>query len=82
MYSEGVPIGSHFHYLQKRKCDSSLFLRDDTSNVYIKKLVCRNVSSTPDSCIEYFDGTIVAKGAVDSMRNRIGEWIEYHNTGV
>lgn len=80
VYSDGVAIGSHFHYIQKQRCDSSLFLRDDTSNVYIKKLVCRNIP-VPDSCIEYFDGVIVAKGAVDSVRNRIGIWTEYHNTG-
>lgn len=82
VYSDGVPIGSHYKYKQKMQCDSSLFLRDDTSSVsvYIKKLVCRNVP-VPDSCIEYFDGTIVAKGACDSIRNRIGIWTEYHNTG-
>lgn len=80
VYSDGVAIGSHYHFLQKRRCDSSMFLRDDTSNVYINKLVCRNIA-VPDSCIEYFDGTVIAKGAVDSLRNRIGEWTEYHNTG-
>ncbi len=80
VYSEGVPIGSHFHYIQKKRCDSSAVLRDDTSNVYINKMICRNIA-VPDSCIEYFDGTIVGRGAVDSVRNRIGEWTEYHNTG-
>jgi antitoxin component YwqK of YwqJK toxin-antitoxin module len=83
VYSEGVPIGSHYKYKQKRQCDSSTFLSDDTTNilpVYIKKLVCRNVP-IPDSCIEYVDGTIVAKGACDSVRNRIGLWTEYHNSG-
>lgn len=82
VYSEGVPIGSHYKYKQKMYCDSSIFLRDDTSRVavYIKKLVCRNIP-VPDSCIEYIDGTLVAKGACDSVRNRIGLWTEYHNTG-
>lgn len=82
VYSDGVAIGSHYLYKQKYRCDSSLFLRDDTSKipVYINRLVCRNVP-VPDSCIEYFDGIIVAKGAVDSVRNRVGPWIEYHNSG-
>jgi uncharacterized protein len=80
VYSDGVAIGTHFKYKQKNQCDSSLFLRDDSTNIYINKLVCRNVP-VPDSCIEYFDGTVVAKGAVDSLRNRIGLWYEYHNTG-
>jgi antitoxin component YwqK of YwqJK toxin-antitoxin module len=35
----------------------------------------------PDSAIEYFDGVVVARGAVDSLRNRIGIWSEFHNTG-
>lgn len=80
VYSDGIPIGTHFTYKQKYQCDSSLFLRDDTSNIYIKKLICRNVP-VPDSCIEYFDGVVVAKGKVDSARNRIGIWTEYHHTG-
>lgn len=82
VYSDGVPIGSHYKYKQKYQCDSSIFLRDDTSRVavYVNRLVCRNVP-VPDSCIEYFDGTVVAKGKVDSVRNRIGIWTEYHHTG-
>lgn len=82
VYSEGVPIGSHYKYKQKMYCDSSIFLRDDTSRVpvYIKKLICRNIP-VPDSCMEYIDGTLIAKGATDSIRNRIGVWTEYHNTG-
>jgi uncharacterized protein len=86
VYSEGVAIGTHYKYKQKYQCDSSLILKDDsttTSNsepVYINKLICRNVS-VPDSAIEYFDGTVVARGAVDSVRNRIGIWSEFHNTG-
>jgi antitoxin component YwqK of YwqJK toxin-antitoxin module len=86
VYSDGVAIGTHFKYKQKYQCDSSLILKDDTSNtslsnpVYINKLVCRNVPM-PDSAIEYFDGTVTARGAVDSLRNRIGIWSEFHNTG-
>ncbi len=83
VYLEGVPIGSHYKYKQKIQCDSSTFLSDDTTNlvpVYVKKLICRNVP-IPDSCIEYVDGTIIAKGACDSVRNRISTWTEYHNTG-
>ncbi|MBX3163387.1 MAG: hypothetical protein KF900_02815 [Bacteroidetes bacterium] len=86
VYLDGTPIGSHYKYIQKMRCDSSLFLKDDSTAkriedfVYIKRLVCRNVPM-PDSCIEYFDGTVVARGAVDSVRNRIGIWEEFHNTG-
>lgn len=80
VYSDSVAIGTHYKYIQKRRCDSSLFRRDDTSDVFIKRIFCRNVP-VPDSAIEYFDGTVVAQGAVDSLRNRIGVWTEYHNTG-
>ncbi|MCE3227405.1 MAG: hypothetical protein K0S32_1956 [Bacteroidetes bacterium] len=83
VYSDGVAIGSHFTYKQKKQCDTSDVLKDDTTTtnqVYVKMLVCRNVP-VPDSCIEYFDGVIIAKGKVDSARNRIGIWSEYHHTG-
>jgi antitoxin component YwqK of YwqJK toxin-antitoxin module len=80
VYSDGVAIGTHYKYIQKRRCDSSLFRRDDTTDIYVNRMVCRNVP-VPDSAIEYFDGVIVAKGAVDSVRNRIGLWNEYHHTG-
>lgn len=83
VYSEGVAIGTHFKYIQKLRCDSSLFLKEDSTNnapVYINKMVCRNVP-IPDSAIEYFDGTVVARGAVDSIRQRIGIWSEFHTTG-
>ena len=80
VYSDGIAIGTHYKYIQKRRCDSSLIKRDDTTDIYIRHLVCRNVP-IPDSAIEYFDGTIIAKGAVDSIRNRVGVWTEYHNTG-
>jgi hypothetical protein len=43
-------------------------------------MVCR-LEPIPDSAIEYFDGTVIARGAVDSIRKRIGIWHEYHNTG-
>jgi uncharacterized protein len=80
VYSDSLPIGTHYKYVKKMRCDSSLFKRDDTTDIYIRRLVYRNVP-IPDSAIEYFDGTLVAKGAVDSLRNRIGIWTEYHNTG-
>ena len=86
VYNDGVPIGTHFKYKQKYQCDSSLILKDDsttkfnTEPVYVNRLICRNVP-VPDSAIEYFDGIVVAKGAVDSVRNRIGIWSEFHNTG-
>jgi uncharacterized protein len=82
VYSDGLPVGTHYRYKQKRRCDSSAFLRDDSSRVpvYINRLVCRNVPM-PDSAIEYFDGVLIAKGAVDTIRNRIGLWHEYHHTG-
>jgi antitoxin component YwqK of YwqJK toxin-antitoxin module len=82
VYSDGVPIGTHYTYKQKYQCDSSLFLRDDTARipVYVNRLVCRNVP-VPDSCIEYFDGVVIARGKVDSVRNRIGIWSEFHHTG-
>jgi uncharacterized protein len=80
VYADGMPIGTHYRYKQKWRCDSSLFRRDDTTDIFIKRLVCRNVP-IPDSAIEYFDGIVVAKGRVDSLRNRIGLWTEYHNTG-
>jgi uncharacterized protein len=80
VYSDGEAIGTHYKYIQKRQCDSSLFRRDDTTNIFIKRMVCRNVP-VPDSAIEYFNGIIVGRGAVDSLRNRQGLWLEYHNTG-
>lgn len=80
VYSEGEPIGTHYHYIQKLRCDSSLFRRDDTSDVFIRRSFCRNVP-IPDSAVEYFNGIIIAKGAVDSVRNRVGVWSEYHYTG-
>ncbi len=80
VYSDGLAIGTHYRYIQKRQCDSSLFRRDDTSDVFIKRMVCRNVP-VPDSAIEYFEGIVVARGAVDSLRNRQGAWIEFHHTG-
>jgi antitoxin component YwqK of YwqJK toxin-antitoxin module len=84
VYSDGVAIGSHYKYKQKWQCDSSLFLKHDSAgnslDVYENRLICRNIP-VPDSCIEYFDGTVVARGACDSVRNRIGIWSEFHHTG-
>jgi antitoxin component YwqK of YwqJK toxin-antitoxin module len=83
VYSDGVAIGTHFKYKKKYQCDSSLFLKHDSSGNsigYENRMICRNVP-IPDSCIEFFDGIVVAKGAVDSVRNRIGTWTEFHNTG-
>lgn len=80
VYSDGVAIGTHYKYIQKRRCDSSLFRRDDTTDIFVNRMVCRNIP-VPDSAIDYFDGTVVARGAVDSIRNRIGIWFEYHHTG-
>jgi len=79
VYDEGMPIGTHYHYRPVRICDSVIFYNDSVGGFY-KRLVCRNYPM-PDSAIEYFNGNIIAQGAVDSTRNRIGKWIEYHATG-
>lgn len=79
-YINGMPVGTHYHYKQKYICDSLPVARDDTSDVMIKKLICRN-RPVPDSAIIYEEGIRTAYGAVDSIRNRIGIWTEYHNTG-
>jgi antitoxin component YwqK of YwqJK toxin-antitoxin module len=79
-YINGMPVGTHFHYRQKYVCDSLPVARDDTSDVMIKKYVCRN-QAVPDSAIVYLEGIKTDYGAVDSLRNRIGIWTEYHNSG-
>lgn len=79
-YINDMPVGTHYHYRQKYECDSLPVARDDTSDVMIKKLVCRN-KAIPDSAITFLEGIKIEYGAVDSMRNRIGIWNEYHNTG-
>ena len=79
-YINGMPVGTHYHYRQKYVCDSLPIARDDTSDVMIKKYVCRN-RAIPDSAITFNEGIKIEYGAVDSMRNRIGVWSEYHNTG-
>ena len=79
-YINGMPVGTHFHYRQKYMCDSLPVARDDTSDVMIKKYVCRN-RAVPDSAIIYEEGIKVSYGAVDSLRNKIGIWSEYHNSG-
>ncbi|MCU0359283.1 MAG: hypothetical protein MUF75_00990 [Bacteroidia bacterium] len=80
VYVDGLAIGTHYKYIKKLRCDSTVYLKDDSNMVYARRLVCKN-TPIPDSAIEYFDGVIVASGAVDSIRNRIGVWNEYHNTG-
>lgn len=79
-YANGYAVGTHYHYKQKFQCDSLLYKRDDSTDVWIKKWVCRNVP-VPDTAIVYNEGIIIEKGPVDSVRNRIGIWNEYHNTG-
>ncbi len=79
-YINGMPVGTHYHYRQKYVCDSLPINRDDTSDVMIKKYVCRN-HAIPDSAIIYLEGIKTDYGAVDSLRNRIGIWTEFHNTG-
>lgn len=79
-YANGYAVGTHYHYKQKFQCDSLLYKRDDSTDVWIKKWVCRNVP-VPDTAIVYNEGTIIEKGPVDSVRNRIGIWNEFHNTG-
>lgn len=79
-YINGMPVGTHFHYKQKYICDSLPVARDDTSDVMIKVQICRN-RAVPDSAIVYNEGIKTDYGAVDSLRNRVGIWTEYHNTG-
>ncbi|MGE0567920.1 MAG: toxin-antitoxin system YwqK family antitoxin [Bacteroidia bacterium] len=79
VYDDGVPIGSHYHYKQEYKCDSIEYYNDSIGGFY-KKWICRTYS-IPDSLIEYDEGVLIAKGAVDKDRNKIGEWVEYHNSG-
>ncbi len=79
-YINGMPVGTHYHYRQKYICDSLPTARDDTSDVMIKKYVCRN-RAIPDSAIIYLEGIKTDYGAVDSMRNKIGIWTEFHNSG-
>jgi uncharacterized protein len=80
VYSDGVAIGTHYKYIRKLRCDSTVYLKDDSLMIYGRRLICKNVP-IPDSAIEYFDGIVVAFGAVDSLRNRIGIWQEFHHTG-
>jgi uncharacterized protein len=79
-YINGMPVGTHYHYRQKYVCDSLPIARDDTSDVMIKKFVCRN-RAVPDSAIIYLEGIKTDYGAVDSMRHKIGIWTEFHNSG-
>ena len=79
-YINGMPVGTHYHYKLKYMCDSLPVARDDTSDVMVKKQVCKN-RPVPDSAIVYNEGIKTDYGAVDSLRNRVGIWTEYHNTG-
>lgn len=79
-YINGMPVGTHYHYRQKYICDSLPVARDDTSDVMIMKLICRN-RAIPDSAIIYEEGVKLSYGAVDSLRNKINIWTEYHNSG-
>lgn len=79
-YINSKPVGIHYHYIPKLVCDSLPVSRDDTSDVMIKKYICRN-RPVPDSAIVFDNGFKLEYGAVDSMRNRIGIWTEYHQTG-
>ncbi len=80
VYVDGEAIGTHYKYIKKLRCDSSVYLMDDSNMVYGRRLVCKNIP-VPDSAIEYFDGVVAAFGAVDSLRNRVGIWKEFHFTG-
>lgn len=79
-YINNMPMGTHYHYKQRYTCDSLPIRRDDTSDVMIKKQICRN-RPIPDSAIIYNEGIKTEYGAVDSMRNRTGIWSEFYNTG-
>jgi antitoxin component YwqK of YwqJK toxin-antitoxin module len=79
VYDEGVAIGTHYKYKPGRICDSVEYY-NDSLKYFHKKWICSNYA-IPDSAIEYFNGIVVARGAVDSARNRIGKWVEFHNTG-
>lgn len=79
-YANGYAVGIHYHYKQKFQCDSLLYRRDDSTDVWIKKWVCRNIAE-PDSAIVYNEGTVIERGPVDSLRERKDIWTEYHNTG-
>lgn len=79
-YANGYAVGTHYKYKKKFQCDSLLYKRDDSTDVWIKKWVCRNIP-VPDSAITYNEGIIIERGPVDSLRNKIGIWMEYHNTG-
>lgn len=79
-YINELPVGIHYHYKQKYVCDSLPVARDDTSTVMIKKKICLN-RALPDSAIMFNEGFKVEYGPVDSLRNKIGVWIEYHTSG-
>lgn len=77
-YTNGLPVGIHYHYkLSKEICDSILIF-DDT---IAKKIYHCETYSIPDSAIVYEEGYLIEKGAVDSVRKKQGVWTEYHLTG-
>ena len=39
VYSDGVAIGTHYKYVQKMRCDSSLFRRDDTTDIFVNRMI-------------------------------------------
>lgn len=79
-YVQGYPVGTHYHYKKVYRCDSTLVPRDDTSNVYIKKQICRN-KPMPDSAFVYDNGFLIEKGPIDSLRRKQSLWEEYYYSG-
>lgn len=79
-YIQGYPVGTHYHYKKVFRCDSTLIPRDDTSDVYIKKQICKN-RPLPDSAFIFEHNVLVEKGPIDSLRKKQGVWEEFHYTG-
>lgn len=79
-YVQGYPVGTHYHYKPVFRCDSTLVPRDDTSDVYIKKQICKN-KPLPDSAYIYDNNALVEKGPIDSLRKKQSLWEEYYITG-
>ncbi len=79
-YVQGYPVGTHYHYIKVFRCDSTLVPRDDTSNIYIKKQVCKN-KPLPDSAFIYENNALVEKGPIDSLRRKQETWQEYYYSG-
>ena len=79
-YIQGYPVGTHYYYKKVYRCDSTLVPRDDTSNVYIKKQICKN-KPMPDSAFVYDNGFLIEKGPIDSLRKKQSVWEEYYYSG-